>query len=121
MVPREYSIFVVLTHSFVKKIDDPFNFVVFNFQGGWFLRFRYVDGKQTHFTFILVPSEILNYCGFNPYFPWKKKVVTYASFVVPIFQGDDLCDIDGKTDAFHFRLSVSKRNLEMGKKYIFYH
>ena len=43
-------------------------------------------------------------------------MVTHASFVVSIFQGGDLCDVDEKTDALHFSLSVSKRNLEKGKK-----
>ena len=30
--------------------------------------------------------------------------MTHSGFVVPIFEGGDLCDIDGKTYAFHFRL-----------------
>ena len=33
-----------------------------------------------------------------------KKGMTHSGFVVPIFEGGDLCDIDGKTHAFHFRL-----------------
>ena len=49
-----------------------------------------------------------------------KKGVTHLGFVVPIFEGGDLCDIDGKTYAFHFRLSAFKRNLENGNKNIFY-
>ena len=37
-----------------------------------------------------------------------------------VFFVGDLCDIDGKTYAFHFRLSAFKRNLENGNKNIFY-
>ena len=71
--------------------------------------------KQTHSTFIVVNGETSNLCGFTPDF-WEKRVI-----MVSIFQDGYLCDIDGKTDAFLFRLSDSKRNLEMGKNYIFYH
>ena len=75
--------------------------------------------KQTHSTLIFFQGETSNLCGFTPDF-WKKRV-PHGRFMVSIFQGGYLCDIDGKTDTFLFRLSDSKRNLEMGKKYIFYH
>ena len=74
--------------------------------------------KQTHSTLIFFQGETSNLCGFTPDF--LKKRFTHGRFMVSIFQGGYLCDIDGKTDTFLFRLSDSKRNLEMGKKYIFY-
>ena len=65
--------------------------------------------KQTHYTLaFVVPSETWDFCVFNPEFLWKKGV-THSNFVVPVFQGGDLCDIDGKADSFHFRFSGSKR------------
>ena len=36
-----------------------------------------------------------------------------ANFVVPLFQGGDLCDIDGNTDSFQDRLNGSKQNFEV--------
>ena len=60
--------------------------------------------KQAHSTFILVvPRDILDFCGLIPKFCEKR--VTRLNFLVHVFQGDDLCDIDGKTNSFHVRLN----------------
>ena len=65
---------------------------------------------HVHLSYKRKFSEI---CGFNPSF-WKKRV-THSRFVYLNFQGDDLGDIDGKTDSLQFCRSVSKRIFEMGK------
>ena len=38
---------------------------------------------------------------------------THAKFVVPIFQGGDWCDLDGKTRSFYVRIRGCKRSLEL--------
>ena len=40
-------------------------------------------------------------------------LVTHTKFVVRVFQGGDLCYVDGKTRSFYFRISGSKRKFDL--------
>ena len=66
--------------------------------------------KQAHSTFsLVVPSKVSNFCDFNNHF--FLKLVIHPNFVVPVFQGCDLCDKDGKQYHSTFALVVSSENL----------
>ena len=103
VVQCEISDFCGFNPHFLSKMGETHaNFLVSVFQG---CDLCDKMEKQNQFMFALVAaSEISDLCGFNPHFLLKKGV-THANFVVSVFQGSDLCDIDGKTDSFHVRLS----------------
>ena len=47
---------------------------------------------------LLLPSENSNFYGYN------LQGVTHTNFLVPVFQGCDLCDINENTESFLFDL-----------------
>ena len=41
------------------------------------------------------------------------RIVTHAKFMVPFIQGGDLCYVGGKTSSFYIRIGGSKRKFDL--------